>query len=117
MINYETYHLVHLLCIFLFIATLSLGLWGNKDKSIKVITGVSTFLIFVTGMGLIARLGFKHTEPFPFWIWGKMVIWGILGIGGPIVIKRKPSWSRAFWLIMFLFLAIQLYFVSYKPGA
>ncbi len=66
MISYEFYKFLHFTFIFLAIALF----FSNKpqtkfQKNLRLFT---YFFIFVAGMGLIARMGFKHSEPFPLWI-------------------------------------------------
>jgi len=66
MISYEFYKFLHLGFIFLVISFF----YSKKPltKTEKFARYLSYFFIFVAGMGLIARLGFKHSEPFPLWI-------------------------------------------------
>lgn len=83
MISYETYKVLHLFTLFMLLSAfgvvVSEGRW-IPGKKFKITVGIISFLAFVAGMGLIARLGFKHTEPFPLWIWVKMVCWGSLNV-------------------------------------
>lgn len=81
MISYEVYKILHIFTLLMVLASVGAILSGGTiiaKKSFKVITGVLSFLTFVAGMGLIARLGFKHTEPFPLWIIVKLASWGVL---------------------------------------
>ena len=95
MVSYELYKVLHISFVF-FTLTLSASmLLGNLDaKWPKIIGGISSFLILVTGMGLIARLGFKHNESFPVWLLVKMGLWLFLSIAGPVFAKRLVGRSR-----------------------
>jgi uncharacterized membrane protein SirB2 len=83
MISYETYKVLHLFTLFMLLSAfgvvISEGRW-IAGRRFKIIVSIVSFLVFVAGMGLIARLGFKHTEAFPLWIWVKMFCWGSLNI-------------------------------------
>lgn len=83
MISYETYKLLHLFFIVSFFSSLGAIVTESsilKKKWPKVLLGVVSFLIFVAGMGLIARLGFKHENPFPLWIKLKMANWFVINL-------------------------------------
>ena len=116
MISYELYKVLHISFVFLTLSFIAAMLLGNLSaKWSKISMGISGLLILVTGMGLIARLGFKHGEMFPFWIWGKMVIWLLLTAGGAIFAKRLVGKSRTiafFGLIAIAILAVT--FAIYK---
>jgi uncharacterized membrane protein SirB2 len=112
---YEIYKLIHFASIFLSLVTLALALIGNlKDRWIKIMSGVSGVLIFVSGMGLLARLGVSHGEGFPFWVKGKIFFWAILAIGGPIAVKRlKLKRTPAFFVFIGVVISAA-YFAIYK---
>lgn len=75
---YKTLHLLFILCLFTSIGFVSLRSDLMQKKAGKILLGAVTFMIFVGGMGLLARLGFKHSEPFPLWVKLKLVNWGLL---------------------------------------
>jgi hypothetical protein len=107
--SYEFYKVIHLYSLFLFFAFLCLQLIAHyQEKWLKISTGILTLFIFVSGMGLLARLGVKHAEPWPLWVWIKVLVWGALGIAGPIVIKRFSTFKKPFVLLamVLLFIAI-----------
>jgi hypothetical protein len=108
MIAYEVYKIAHLLCLFIFFTTSSILLWyGGRVRTLSILGGISSFLILVTGMGLMARLNIGHTEAWPLWIKVKMGIWIGLTIGAPVVSKRFPKLGKLFY-----FLAMGLFFVA-----
>ncbi|MBY0415906.1 MAG: hypothetical protein K2Q18_17165, partial [Bdellovibrionales bacterium] len=71
MISYETYKILHIFTLFMVISAMGViiaeGRW-IPNKTFKIVIGLLSFFVFVGGMGLIARLGFKHGEPFPSWV-------------------------------------------------
>jgi uncharacterized membrane protein SirB2 len=90
---YEFYKVAHLIMIFLFITGIAVSFFrvGEIPKWSKIVTGISSLLILVTGMGLIARLGISHGEPWPTWIITKVTIWLIVAVAGAVLAKRLSS--------------------------
>ncbi len=82
----------------------------------KIILGFISFFIFVAGMGLIARLGFKHSEPFPFWIKLKMINWVLLNIAIFLLFKSKKNILKAGLLTFIAVLtAMSIWIAINKP--
>ena len=105
MISYETYkafHLFFILCFFSSIGFISYDSDLVKKKIGKVMVGIASFLILVAGMGLIARLGYKHGEPFPLWIKLKMVNWVFANIFLVLAFKIKPREQKAIFTTLLL---------------
>ncbi len=117
MFSYQVYKLVHLASIFMFLSTMGASFFLNeKGKLIKILSGISSFLILVGGMGLLARLGVSHGEPFPFWVISKIGIWLGLAILAPVLAKRLKSMRHLAFLGLWLLAAVAAYFAIYKPG-
>lgn len=116
MISYPIYKIIHLTSLFIFFTSASLYLLGNnKAKVFKILSGVSTLFILVSGMGLLARIGISHGEPFPIWVLLKFLIWGILGIGIPVLAKRFTKLNTAGYISMLFLFILAAYLVNYKP--
>ncbi len=115
--SYEFYKLLHIGAILIFISGLGISFLGdNANKLNKILTGISSLLILVAGMGLIAKgLNIGHGESWPAWIRAKITIWAVLVIGGP-VLSKKLKGNRGVVFYSFLVLAIvAAYFAINKP--
>jgi uncharacterized membrane protein YoaK (UPF0700 family) len=116
MIAYEVYKVLHLTTLFLFVSAIGFVLNQQvKDKFNKTIIIVISFLVFVAGMGLIARLGFKHTEPFPVWIYIKISCWLLLNT--MLIFREKiPNFVQKYLYIFCMsFIALAVWAAIYKP--
>ena len=96
--SYEFYRILHLVFICTLLFSLG-GLWAfyssnnSKDRFVKrtllTLHGLSLFIIFVAGFGLIAKL--KIPTPWPQWIYIKLFMWLVLSLF-PFFLRKK--WLR-----------------------
>ncbi len=94
MIAYEVYKLIHLSALFTLCAFLGFALsespWFSKKRAKGLLFFIS-FLVFVAGMGLIARIGIKHGEGFPMWIQIKIALWILANVLLVVLLKTKSA--------------------------
>ncbi|HXH32493.1 MAG TPA: hypothetical protein VNJ01_16960 [Bacteriovoracaceae bacterium] len=114
MISYENYKIIHLTSILILFTGLAISFYGQHDRVIKILTGVGTLLTFVAGMGLMARLEMKHTEPWPTWIKVKMAIWFFVGVGGALIARRYPKYGRPAYFLSLVLFVVAAYMANYK---
>lgn len=112
MITYEAYKVLHLFTLFLLFSTFGIiigeGRW-IPNRKFKIITALFSFFVFIGGMGLIARLGFKHSEAFPLWIWVKFLAWGALNVALVALFKcqtKKWKWMLGSSSVIIVFIAV-----------
>lgn len=104
--SYQFYKVLHVSSIMLFFVLYMSACFKDKSNMKKevIFTGVALVLMLVSGMGLIARLGFPHGEAWPLWVNIKLGVWFIIGISGHMVLKRFPDFRiRYFWVAFGLF--------------
>lgn len=101
--SYQLYKLVHFLGIFMLLFSLG-GLLLHRinggdakypwRRPTMMTHGIGLFLILIGGFGMLARLGL--TSGLPGWIYGKLIIWLLLG-GLVAVLRFKPNMAKALW--------------------
>lgn len=118
MISYEIYKVLHIYAIVVMVLSLGINLMvSEKIKFFSILSGVFTFLALVGGFGLMARIGIKHGQMFPTWIIVKLIAWLLIGVGGPIAIKRLGQSKKMLMLKVMLMLAlVSIVMAVYKPG-
>ena len=113
--SYETYKLIHIVSIIIFFGSFGAAmLTGRSGIHEKIATGVSSLLILVAGMGLMARIGIKHASIWPTWVIVKAVIWLTLASLAPILSKRLGSSVFIFYLFVLLG-GFAAYMAIHKP--
>lgn len=121
MIPIEIYRNIHLLGVFMVLVALGgavlHGMMNQgKDltwrKVISVTHGLGLVLIVVAGFGMLARLGISW--PWPGWVWGKVVVWVLLG-ASIVPARRSPGMAPALWWIVIVLAAAAAYLAINKP--
>ncbi len=103
MIPYETYKTIHFISLAVLVTGFALQFYGAGNKLHRILTGVATLTMLVSGMGLLARIGVSHGEPWPLWVNVKMAVWFVVGVGGAVVARRFPRLHRpAYWVMLAL---------------
>jgi len=114
MLNYETYKVIHLASIFIFLSSASVLLLARPaGKFWKILSGASSLFILVAGFGLLARLGM--TSGIPNWAIAKIVIWLVITGLGHMVAKRFPEQAmKAYWATIVL-ATLAAWLATFKP--
>lgn len=87
-----------------------------KKKSGKFLLGGIVFMIFLGGMGLLARLGVSHKEAFPLWVKIKLANWVVLTALLSSLFKIETKEYRAVMVGLILTLAwFTVWVAVYKP--
>ncbi len=109
--SYGFYHIIHILCLVSIVSGFTLVLKGeNAGKAPKVITGISSFLLLVSGMGLLAKTG----GAFETWVILKLCVWLALAVMVPVTAKRFPEKKGLVFKIALGLVAVAVYAVSTK---
>jgi hypothetical protein len=121
---YEVYKLIHLLgilLIFIALAGMTVHAASGRPKAdnalhrtLLIFHGIGALVALTGGFGLLARVGVDHGQLFPGWVWGKLLLWIILG-GAIALPYRNQGLAR---VLLFLLPGIGLlgaYLASYKP--
>ena len=109
------YHCLHLISIIIFVSALTVALTSEKpSKPANIILGIFSFLIFLAGFGLIAKLKFNMHS---IWIAGKLGIWLLISISAPIIAKRFQNLKRPAFLSYIGLLCIAVILAFTKIGA
>ena len=109
--SYGFYHIFHIVCLIAIVSGFTLVLKGDgKSKLPKIITGVSSLFLLVSGMGLLAKTG-SGFEP---WVLTKLAIWLVLAIMIPVTAKRFPEKRNLVFKVALALVFLAIYAVSTK---
>lgn len=117
MLNFHEYKILHFISIFIFITLFSIDLFvEGKNKWRRAIMMLASAIILLSGMGLLARLGFMTSAgAWPTWSIVKLIIWGILSVGAPLAAKRLKSFRNIVYFALIFFLSIAVFTIVVKP--
>lgn len=81
------YYIIHIVAL-LVLAGLAYGMVHSKQpKPYKIGYGIASFLVLLGGFGLMAKIGYGFAEN-P-WLTVKLLIWIVLAVLIPILVKRN----------------------------
>ncbi len=122
MISYQVYKVIHLTGIALILLGLGtvLGTYASTQKptaSLRMVAfighGLGMLLALVGGFGMAARLGL--TAGLPLWIYLKLAIWLLLGLGISLA-KRKAQLPLVVTAIFAVLVGAAAAIAIWKPG-
>ncbi len=111
--SYETYKLLHLIAIFsLFLSLGALLAYSNgKKRNVMILHGLASFVLLVSGFGLIAKL---QLHALPIWVFIKLAVWIVLTIAIPILVAKKVN-KKILWQVVWLSGLLAVWMVVAKP--
>lgn len=115
MFNYHDLKVLHIFTVSVFFISMSVSMYNPEKLLHKILTGMGSFVVLVTGIILLERFGISYKGPYPTWVIIKVGIWLAVSIITPIVVKKFSKFSKLlFWPWLFaLFLEIAM--AVYKP--
>jgi len=108
---YEFYKLLHFICLFSMISSLTIMSVSDQSKKANITYGIASSILFIAGVGLLHKSGISITTP---WVLGKISIWAILSILAPIVAKRFSSFKKYAFYIFFFLIIVASYLAIFK---
>jgi hypothetical protein len=123
------YKLLHVAGVFFLFAAIGGSILANREgaagaaarKLTGITHGLALLLIAFAGFGALAKLkaysgqtDIEAMAGLPGWVWGKVVIWLLLG-AAPFVLRKKPSLGVLFWWLLPLLGAVAAWLALYKP--
>jgi hypothetical protein len=118
---YEIVHLIGIAALFMAIGGVAVhaangGVRATSTtrRAVGIMHGIGALLILVGGFGMLARLGVKHGEGFPGWLWVKMFVWLLL-TAVVMLPYRYPAMARPALLVLPLGAGLAVYMALYKP--
>ena len=122
--SYAIYKLVHLLGILsLMVALAGMAVHAaaghSKEenpnhKTLLAFHGLGALLALTGGFGLLARINVQHGEMFAGWVWGKLLLWVLLG-GLVALPYRNRGLARLLIVILPILGLLGAYLANYKP--
>ena len=123
--SYSFYIILHVTGIAFTFTSLGAAAMANaagiakKDNPARALIasghGIGLLLIFVSGFGLMAKIGMMHGGAWPVWIIVKLLIW--LCVGALIVpLLRKPGVGKTALIVLPLVVTLAAWFAKEKPG-
>ncbi|MBP9709134.1 MAG: SirB2 family protein [Oligoflexales bacterium] len=116
----EFYKILHLIAVFAVLSALSIRIgralsgFTEKDvisKTTGITHGVALVVVFVSGFGLIARLGY---QTFPSWIYIKLVLFALVSLF-PIFIKKNVKLHVGLLFLIVILFGFAAYVGVAKP--
>ena len=108
-----SYKFLHIVMVLVYVISMTVLLLSQENtKRAQKIFGVATIFLFVTGFGMLHKLGFSvHTV----WVGLKMLIWLLISVAVPIVVKRYSDRKHHLFLGASVLLVLAVYLVIFKP--
>ncbi|TVR03284.1 MAG: hypothetical protein EA398_05400 [Deltaproteobacteria bacterium] len=125
--SYAFYKVLHLSSVIILFASLAGMLFARHAHAeregkpplwvpLVALHGVSLLVLFVSGFGLIARLGIGHgAGGWPTWIWMKIGLWLVIG-AFMVLVKRLWKQLLPLFLTLLALGIVTVWTAVTKPG-
>jgi cbb3-type cytochrome oxidase subunit 3 len=113
--NYFDTKLLHLFAVFVMFLSITVSLYRPEKKLHKILSGIFSLIVLISGVLLLRRFGISHSGPFPAWVLVKMAIWLSVTIITPLVVKRFTKFAKFLYLPWIILIFIAIAMVIYKP--
>ena len=113
--NYFDTKLLHIFSVFVMFLTIAVTLYQPDKKLHKIVSGLFSIIVLVSGVLLLRRFGISHSGPFPAWVIVKVGIWLAVTIITPIVVKRFSHISKLLFWPWIILVFIAIFMAIYKP--
>ena len=112
--TYFDYKFLHIFLSLSYLFILVSSCYSTSNKFLRLSLGIITTLVFVSGVAVMTRLSIPIKGPYPSWIIAKIILWIILAVAPPVIIKRFPKFSKPTAYLMFLIVSCMAFLGVYK---
>lgn len=113
--NYLDTKLLHIFSVFVMFLSITVSLYQPEKKLHKILSGIFSLIVLISGFLLLRKFGISHSGPFPAWVLIKLGIWLAVAVITPIVLKRFEKLAKLLFWPWLIVIFIALYMVIYKP--
>lgn len=117
--SYAAYKILHFLGLALILLAVGSQLGradadGSRWRPAAWLHGIGAVFMLVAGFGLMARVGIRHGNPWPIWLWIKFAVWGVLAFA-PFLLRRFDRKAAALSVVAILAVGVAGWSALYKP--
>lgn len=112
--TYFDYQYFHQAAILAMVFFLVMNLSKRGSLLFKILYGLSTLLVLLSGVALFPSANISSSPPYPLWVWGKFLAWTSLAFVVPILIKRTPNFVGKISFVFLIIILAAAYLGIYK---
>jgi hypothetical protein len=95
--------------------SITVTLYRPEGKLHKILSGIFTILVVISGALLLRRFGITSIATFPTWVLLKTAMWLAVGLITPIVVKRFKKIAHLLIWPWMIAMGIATAMAIYKP--
>lgn len=115
MFNYHDLKVLHIFVVAVFFLSMAVSMYNPEKLLHKIVSGIASLLVLVSGVILLDRFGISHKGPYPTWVLIKAGIWLAISVVTPIVVKKFPKVSKLLYWPWIIVLLVGISMAIYKP--